>query len=75
MYRKKGGDPALRGLSGVIEAACRGARKKPGTTVGIIPGIYGENPHLSVIIRSGLSHARNAVLIESFDAVVAIGGK
>jgi len=63
------------GLYGVMEAACRGAREESGTTVGIIPGTFGENPHLSVTIRSGLGHARNAVLIQSADAVVAIGGK
>jgi hypothetical protein len=62
------------GLSGVMEAACRGSRAESGTTVGIIPGLSGENPFLSVTIRSGLGHARNAVIIQSSDAVVAIGG-
>ena len=63
------------GLSGVMEAACRGARAESGTTIGIIPGLSGENPYLSVTIRSDLGHARNAVIIQSSDAVVAIGGR
>ncbi len=63
------------GLAGVMEAACKGAREESGTTVGIIPGITGENPYLSVTIRSGLGHARNVILIQSSDAVVAIGGR
>lgn len=62
------------GLSGVMEAACRGAREESGSTVGILPGLAGENPHLTVVIRSGLGHARNVVLVQSSDAVVAIGG-
>lgn len=62
------------GLGGVMEAACRGAEEESGTTVGIIPGTEGGNPHLSIIIRTGMGHARNAVLVQSADAVVAIGG-
>ena len=72
---RKGAILICGGLSGVMEAACRGAREESGTTVGIIPGIVGENPHLSFIVRSGLGHARNIVLIQSSDAVVAIGGR
>jgi len=30
------------GLSGVMEAACRGAKEAGGTTVGILPGTGGE---------------------------------
>ena len=72
---RKGAILLCGGLSGVMEAACRGAREESGTTIGIIPGIAGENPYLSFIIRSGLGHARNMVLIQSSDAVVAIGGR
>ena len=62
------------GLGGVMEAACRGARAKGGTTVGILPGTGGGNPFLDIVIRTGLGHARNMVLVQSADAVVAIGG-
>lgn len=62
------------GRGGVMEAACRGAREGGGITVGILPGAEKENPYLSVVIRSDLGNARNAVLVRSADAVVAIGG-
>jgi len=62
------------GLGGVMEAVCRGAWDEKGTTVGIIPGADGGNPYLSVVIRSNLGNARNAVIVQSADAVVAIGG-
>jgi len=57
-----------------MEAACRGAREVNGTTIGILPDAAGSNPYLSVVIRSGLGNARNAVLVLSADAVVALGG-
>ena len=62
------------GLGGVMEAVCRGAKEAGGTTVGILPDTGAGNPCLDVIIRTGLGHARNVVLIESADAVIAVGG-
>lgn len=62
------------GLGGVMEAACMGAGAESGTTIGILPGPDGGNPSLSSVIPTGLGHARNAVLVQSADAGVAIGG-
>ncbi len=62
------------GLSGVMEAACRGAKEAGGRTVGILPGTGGGNPFLDVIIRTNMGHARNVVLVQSADAVIAVGG-
>ncbi len=62
------------GLGGVMEAAAKGAHAHGGTTVGIIPGISGENLYSGIVIRTGMSHARNIILIQSSDAVIAIGG-
>jgi uncharacterized protein (TIGR00725 family) len=62
------------GLGGVMEAACRGARDAGGLTVGIIPGSGEGNPFLDIVIRTGLGYARNVVLVQSADAVVAVGG-
>ena len=69
-----GGILLCGGLSGVMEAACKGAKEEGGLTVGILPGTGGENRHLDVVIRTGLSHARNVVLVQSSDALVAVGG-
>lgn len=69
-----GGVLCCGGRGGVMEAACRGAREAGGMTVGILPGTGGGNPHLSLVIRSDLGNARNAVLVSSADAVIAVGG-
>jgi uncharacterized protein (TIGR00725 family) len=63
------------GLSGVMEAACKGAKSRGGITVGIIPSLSGENAYNDIVIRTGLGQARNTVLVQSADAVVAIGGE
>jgi uncharacterized protein (TIGR00725 family) len=62
------------GRGGVMEAACRGAKENGGLTVGVLPGTEGGNPHLDVRIKSNLGNARNAVLVASADAVIAVGG-
>jgi uncharacterized protein (TIGR00725 family) len=62
------------GLSGVMEAACRGAKVRSGRTVGIIPHTGEGNPYIDLVIRTGIGYARNAVLVQSSDAIVAIGG-
>ncbi len=62
------------GLSGVMEAAARGAQGTGGLVVGILPGTGGGNRFLDITVRSGLGHARNVVLVQSADAIIAIGG-
>lgn len=62
------------GMGGVMEAACKGAREKGGLTVGILPDTGSGNPYLDIIIRTGLGHARNVVVVQSADAVIAVGG-
>jgi len=62
------------GMSGVMEASCRGAASSGGIAVGILPGTGDGNPYLSVRIRTGMSHARNYLVVESADAVIAVGG-
>ena len=64
------------GLGGVMEAAARGAREAGGLTIGIVPGTSaGEaNPFIDVPIVTGLGEARNALVVQSSDAVIAIAG-
>jgi uncharacterized protein (TIGR00725 family) len=64
------------GLGGVMEAACRGARRAGGRTVGIIPGSdpAAANPWVEVVVASGIGHARNVLVVQSGDAVVALAG-
>lgn len=62
------------GRGGVMEAACRGAREAGGTTVGILPDTGRGNPYLDIVVRTGMGYGRNAIVVQSGDAVVAIGG-
>ncbi len=64
------------GLSGVMEAACRGAKLEGGTTIGILPGDSREqaNPYIDIPIVTGLGYARNAIVVKSAQAVIAIDG-
>ncbi len=63
------------GMGGVMEAACKGAQEIGGRTVGIIPDMGDGNSFLDVQVRSGMGHSRNIVLVQSADAVIAVGGK
>jgi len=62
------------GLGGVMEAACRGAQEKDGTTIGIISGTGDGNAYLGIVIRTGLGHGRNVLVAQSGDALIAVGG-
>lgn len=61
------------GMSGVMEASCRGAREAGGMALGILPGSVEGNAYLSARVRTGMSHARNFIVVESAEAVVAVG--
>jgi uncharacterized protein (TIGR00725 family) len=62
------------GLGGVMEAACKGAKEQDGLTIGIVPDAGNGNAFLDIVIRTGLGHARNVLIAQSSDAVIAIGG-
>lgn len=64
------------GRTGVMEAASRGARRLGGTVLGILPGEDRSeaNPFVSVAVATGMGNARNAVIVKTADAVVAVGG-
>ena len=64
------------GRSGVMEAACKGAKREGGITVGILPFSKSEaNPYIDIAIESGLGHFRNYVIVSSADAVIGICGR
>ena len=65
------------GLSGVMEAACRGAKKSNGTTIGVLPGDRKSdaNPFIDIPIVTAMADARNIIIVRSSDAVIAIDGK
>lgn len=65
------------GLTGVMEAAAKGAKEAGGLTVGIVPGESpsSANPYIDIVIPTGFGVARNVLVVASGDAVIAIGGK
>ena len=69
---------ATGGRGGVMEEACRGAFEAGGLTVGILPGGGPDetppNRYVRVAIFTGLGDARNAVLVRTARALVAVGG-
>lgn len=65
------------GLSGVMEAASRGAKQAGGIVVGIIPGEDKKeaNDHVDIVIPTGMGYSRNTLVAGSSDIVVALAGE
>ncbi|HME51870.1 MAG TPA: TIGR00725 family protein [Candidatus Lokiarchaeia archaeon] len=65
------------GLESVMAAACKGARKKNGLTIGILPDndVSTANPDVEIPIATGVGYSRNAIIVQTADAVIAIDGK
>lgn len=65
------------GLSGVMEAVCKGFKAGNGVTIGIIPSYNKKdaNSYIDIVIPSGLGLARNVLVVKSADAVVALPGE
>ncbi len=59
-----------------MAAACRGVAAAGGTSVGLLPGTdrAAANPWVTIALPTGLGEARNACVVVSADAVVAVGG-
>jgi len=64
------------GLGGVMEHAARGAKENNGHTVGILPGfdISDANPYIDIAVPTGISHARNILVVRSGMACIAVEG-
>jgi uncharacterized protein (TIGR00725 family) len=77
LIAEKGATLITGGLGGVMEAASKGAKEAGGITVGILPGFSKDeaNPYVMVPITTGLSHARNIIIVRSADAVIAVAGE
>ena len=64
------------GLTGVMEAVCKGAYNAGGLTVGLLPS-YREadaNRYVKVAIPTGIGYARNTLVARSGRAVIAVDG-
>ena len=64
------------GRGGIMKAACKGAKKKNGITVGILPGNKSDaNEFIDIPIATDLGNLRNYLVVKSADAVIGIGGR
>lgn len=65
------------GLSGVMEAVCKGARREGGLTIGIIPSDEKNdaNPFVQIPIVTGMGMGRNVMLVKTADVLIAVGGE
>ena len=65
------------GLDGMMRAAAEGAKSAKGQTVGILPSAEKKtaNEFIDIAIPSDLGAYRNALLVRSCDAVIAVHGE
>jgi uncharacterized protein (TIGR00725 family) len=65
------------GLTGVMEAACKGAKDSGGLTIGILPGDdrKSANPYVDIPILTNIGYARNFIIVQTAEAFVAIDGR
>jgi uncharacterized protein (TIGR00725 family) len=64
------------GLGGVMAAVASGVAEEGGTAVAILPGEdrSAASPGHTVVLPTGMGEMRNALVVRSADAVLAIGG-
>ncbi|MEW6067214.1 MAG: TIGR00725 family protein [Nitrospirota bacterium] len=77
LIAQKGAILVCGGLSGVMEAASRGAKSEGGLTVGILPHDNSKeaNKHIDIPIATGLGIGRNVIIARTADALIAVGGE
>ncbi len=77
LVAERGGVVVCGGLSGVMEAAARGATERGSVAVGILPDEDRRraSPYLSYSVATGAGQARNLAVVCSADVVIAVGGE
>ncbi|MGH3752473.1 MAG: hypothetical protein ACRDRP_07210 [Pseudonocardiaceae bacterium] len=74
LLAKAGAAVICGGGTGVMAAVAAGARAENGLVIGVRPNdsTEGASPDLSAVIVTNLGEARNAVIVWSADAVIAV---
>lgn len=67
------------GKDGIMESVCAGfisIKRRKGLAIGIIPDDYysGANPFCEIVIPSGMGIARNILIVNTANVLVAVGG-
>jgi uncharacterized protein (TIGR00725 family) len=65
------------GMTGVMDAAARGAEREGGVSIGILPGPdrAGASPHLTYSLPTGMAEGRNVLVARAADALIAVAGE
>ncbi len=65
------------GYGGVMGLACKGAKSSGGLTMGIITSYDKKdaNQYCDIVIPTGLGYARNVLVVQAADVVVALPGE
>jgi uncharacterized protein (TIGR00725 family) len=73
---KRGVTVVCGGLSGVMEAVCRGAKSEGGQTIGILPGRAptDANQYVDIPIVTTMGYSRNIIVVHTGVACIAVGG-
>jgi hypothetical protein len=77
LLAKRGAVIACGGLGGVMEAVSCGASRAGGVVVGILPGSdkSSANRYVTISVATGMGHARNVIIAQTADALVAVEGE
>ncbi len=65
------------GLEGVMAACAKGANEAGGTAIGILSTDRADsgNPYNTIVVPTGLGEARNVIVVNAADALIAVGGE
>lgn len=65
------------GMGGVMEAAASGCADAGGRSVGILPtdSRLDANPYVTIAVATGMGEGRNAIVVRTADAVIAVHGE
>lgn len=65
------------GLSGTMKAVCSGFKAGGGLTIGIITSYdkNDANEYCDIVIPSGLGYARNVLVVQTGDVIIALPGE
>jgi uncharacterized protein (TIGR00725 family) len=77
LVAERGATVVCGGLSGVMEAAARGATEAGGVAIGILPDEdrRRQNSYLKYSVATGTGQARNLAVVCSGGVVIAVGGE
>ncbi len=73
---KRGITVVCGGLTGVMEAVCKGAKSEGGSTIGILPSgsPHTANQYVDIPVATNMGYARNVAVVSTGSAAIAVGG-